>query len=389
MFGSLLFGCSYNRLVRDAEQQMPEIALNFTWVVMRARLSGGHAALFEGRMATEDTPTDLRIVVTPFFNMAATMSLIDPFRAANYLEGMPLFRWHLVSEQGAPIPASNGLEVSTTAFADAQMQVADLVFVSSSWAPERHLTPALRGVLRDAAKRQAILGGIDTGAFLLAHAGLLHGYTATVHYEHIDSFQEVFPDTGVSEALWVIDRRRVTCCGGAAALDLALHLIQQSHGAALANAAARYVFAPPLRAHGALQSPQAAEPLGNSVPSAVRAAIRVMEAHLESPLSIAEVCQKVGLSHRQLDRLFAQCVRKTPALYYRDIRLDRARGFVTQTDMSMSEISFASGFSSQVHFSRAYKDRFGLPPSKDRVQGRIPFEFRAWPMHRPPKGMAT
>ncbi len=332
-----------------------------------------------------DTPTELRLVVTPYFNIAATMSFLDPFRAANYLEGTPLFRWQILSETGGMISASNGTEINTTAFADAEMTEVGILLVSSSWQPEAHVSARMRALLREAAHRQALLGGLDTGAFILAHAGLLEGYTATVHYEHIDAFQELFPNTGVSEALWVIDRRRVTCSGGAASLDLALHLIQQSHGSALANSAARYVFAPPLRNHGAPQLPEVTEPLGNSVPQAVRDAIRVMEANLETPLPISDLCKQIGLSHRQLDRLFAQSVRKTPALYYRDIRLDRARGLVTQTQMAMAEIAVASGFSSQVHFSRAYSDRFGLPPSKDRIQGRIPFEFRAWPMHRAPR----
>lgn len=107
-----------------------------------------------------------------------------------------------------------------------------------------------------------------------------------------------------------------------------------------------------------------------------------MEQHLENALSIPEISEKINVSHRQLDRLFAKYVGKPPAIYYRDIRLDRARGLVTQTDMPMSEIAIASGFASQVHFSRAYKERFGLSPRTDRVEGRIPFEFGAWPMHR-------
>jgi transcriptional regulator GlxA family with amidase domain len=107
-----------------------------------------------------------------------------------------------------------------------------------------------------------------------------------------------------------------------------------------------------------------------------------MEQHLENAASIPEICSMAGISHRQLDRLFERYIGKSPALYYRDIRLDRARGLVTQTDMLLSEIAIASGFASQVHFSRAYRERFGLPPRKDRVEGRIPFEFRAWPMHR-------
>ncbi|MEO0486372.1 MAG: GlxA family transcriptional regulator [Pseudomonadota bacterium] len=333
--------------------------------------------------------TDISLIVTPFFNLAATMGFLDPFRAANYLEGATLFRWSLISETGGQVQASNGAEISTQPFGQAAGAAAELLVISSSWQPEVHVSAQLRAVLRKAAKRQATLIGLDTGAFVLAQAGLLDGHRATVHYEHIDAFQELYPITEVSEALWVDDRRRVTCCGGAAALDVALHLIQRSHGSALANAAARYIFAPPHRGPGASQYPQTAEPLGNSVPEAVRTAIRVMEANLETPLTIAEICRAAGLSHRQLNRLFAQCVRKTPSLYYRDIRLDRARGLVTQTNMSMSEIAYAAGFSSQVHFSRAYKDRFGMPPTRDRVQGRIPFEFRAWPMHRAPKDTAN
>jgi AraC family carnitine catabolism transcriptional activator len=81
--------------------------------------------------------------------------------------------------------------------------------------------------------------------------------------------------------------------------------------------------------------------------------------------------------------LFRQYVQKSPVEYYRDIRLDRARGLVTQTELKFSEIAEASGFNGQAHFSRAYRNRFGLTPTADRVEGRVPFEFRAWPMFKP------
>ena len=333
----------------------------------------------------EGETINMEIIVTPFFNLAATMSFIDPFRVANYLEGKSIFKWQLVSEMGGIIKASNGIEVSTKSIEEIKKGVSELVFVSSSWEPERHVSNALESHLRSAARQKTILGGIDTGAFILAQAGLLNGYTATLHYEHIDAFQELFLDTKISESLWVIDRRRVTCCGGAATTDLSLHLIQKTHGSALANAAARYLFSNSVRGPGAPQNPEDVDPFGSAVPKSIRNAIKIMEANLETPLKIADVCQQVGLSHRQLDRIFARFVHKAPALYYRDIRLDRARGLITQTQLTVAEIAFASGFSSQVHFSRAYKDRFGLPPTKDRVQGRVPFEFRAWPMHRASK----
>ena len=107
-----------------------------------------------------------------------------------------------------------------------------------------------------------------------------------------------------------------------------------------------------------------------------------MESHLEHVVSIPEICREIRVSQRQLDRLFETHVKKTPARYYRDVRLDRARGLVTQTDMPLSGVAVASGFASQVHFSRAYKQRFGLPPKRDRVDGRIPYEYRARPLHK-------
>ncbi|MCV6593633.1 MAG: GlxA family transcriptional regulator [Silicimonas sp.] len=324
--------------------------------------------------------TRLAVVVLPNFNLSATMNFIDPFRVANYLDGTQHFAWEFLSEEGGALTASNGARLDTRPLD--QAAPADFAIISSSWEPEAHISPALCGFLRQAALRQATLIGLDTGAFVLAHAGLLSGHRATVHYEHMDAFQEIFPDIQLSETLWEIDRARITCAGGAAATDLALHLLQGLKSAALSNAAARYIFAPRRRDHNAPQNPGDAEPLGAIVPEVLRRAIRVMEAHLEATLSMGEVCDHIGLSHRQLDRLFKQYVGKPPALYYRDIRLDRARGLVTQTSLSMAEIAVASGFSSQVHFSRAYRQRFGLPPSRDRVEGRIPFEFRAWPMHR-------
>lgn len=328
------------------------------------------------------TPKTLHLLLTPNFNLAATVGFVDPFRAANYLEGTQLFRWVFLSEEGGLLPASNGASLTTTALEEVRDEVPDLLLVSSSWQPEAYISAPIKSALRRANHQRVTLGGIDTGAFILAYAGLLEGAKATVHYEHIDAFQELFPNVEVSEALWVFDRNRITCCGGSATTEFALHLMRSIAGPALANAAARYVFAPALRDHHAPQDPRQSEPLGATVPDTVRRAIKLMEENLETPLRITEISAAIDSSHRQLNRLFAQFVQKTPVLYYRDIRLDRARGLVTQTSLTMAEIAQASGFASQVHFSRAYKERFRLAPSRDRVEGRIPFEFRAWPMHR-------
>jgi AraC family carnitine catabolism transcriptional activator len=332
----------------------------------------------------EDLKAVLRllVIVTPNFNLAATVGFLDPFRASNYLDGSILFQWALASAPGGEVMASNGISVRTRALREVRNQPQDIVIVSSSWAPESYNSAPLHSALLRWARAGVTLGAIDTGAFILAEAGLLKGKRATTHYEHIDSLRELYVDTEASEDLFVYDGSRITCCGGAAAMDFALHIIRSMHGDSLANAAARYLFHQSLRPQGTSQNPGSVEPLGSTAPNVLRQAIKLMEDNLEDALSIPQICKRIRLSQRQLDRLFVQFVRKSPVLYYRDIRLDRARSLVTQTDMRLSEIAVASGFSGQAHFSRAYRERFGLAPRTDRVEGRVPFEFRAWPMHR-------
>ncbi|WP_421979808.1 GlxA family transcriptional regulator [Roseibium sp.] len=328
-------------------------------------------------------PVRIVILVTPHFNVSATTSFIDPFRVANYLNGTARFSWTVVSDRGGLVPSSSGLSVATRAIADLNAAKPDLVLVSTSWTPERHYTDRVLGPLKKWAREGVVVGGLDTGAFVLAKAGLLAGRTATVHYEHIDALIEVAPDTAVSEDLFVIDERVFTCCGGSASTDLALHFLRRHAGVSIANAASRYLFHHHIRCEGHSQNPKGTEPTGHATPGAVRRAIDLMEQNLEDPLSIPDICARLHVSQRQLSRLFRQYVRRSPVEYYRDIRLDRARGLVTQTEMKLSEIAAASGFNSQVHFSRSYKQRFGLSPGSDRIEGRVPFEFRAWPMHSP------
>lgn len=329
------------------------------------------------------------MVALPDFNMMATVALLDPFRAANYLSGAALYRWTLASPDGGGLPASNGLVLPTEPLAALAGEPPDIAVVSCSWTPERHYGKrSLLATLRGWARRGVVLGGLDTGAFVLAHAGLLAGRRVTVHYEHIESFTELHPDLVVTDSLLEVDRDRFTCCGGVAAVDAALHLIRGRHGDALANAAAHYIFHDRLRAAGDRQGPSPQEPIGGSAPATLRAAIRLMHANLEEPLPVPAVARAAGISQRHLERLFRRHVTVSAVRYYRDIRLDRGRSLVTQTDMSVLEIALACGFSGAEPFARAYRQRFRLSPRQDRVAGRIPFEYRAWPMHpgRAPTG---
>lgn len=326
---------------------------------------------------------DFLILVTPHFNLNTTTAFLDPFRVANYISGKNTFRWRLVSLEDGTIQASNGMLLATEPLNELYGSKPTIAVISTSWAPEAYQGSDMVAAVLRLSKAGAMVGGLDTGGFILAKAGLLNGKKATVHYEHIDAFSELFPKVTVTESLFEMGTNHFTCCGGIASTDLALALLRSFEGEGLANATARYLFHHNVRGEEASQNPSFLEPYGRTTPSIVRQAIDFMESNLEETVSIPDICEQLHISQRHLNRLFKKFVHKTPVLYYRDIRLDRARGLVTQTEMKLSEVAVASGFASQVYFSRAYKDRFGLSPTQDRIEGRVPFGFRAWPMHSP------
>jgi len=321
------------------------------------------------------------MLLLPGFNALAAQAFLDPFRAANYLRGRALYRWPLFSPDGGEVTASNGFAVAgTEAFPEADSGL-DFLVVNASWAPERFRGRRLQSGLRRLARQGAVMAALDTGAFVLAYAGLLKGYRAAMHYEHLAAFRELFPASEAAESLFVLDRDRLTCCGGMAAGDMALEIVRLQQGLDLANAAARYIFHDRLRPGDEGQRPEGREPVGATVPRQLRAAIIAMERNLEQPVKIGAIAARLALSQRQLERLFQEGCGVTPLRYYLDLRLDRARGLVTQTDMALVDVAAACGFASAAQFARTYKGRFGLPPSRDRVEGRVPFQFRAFPSH--------
>jgi AraC family carnitine catabolism transcriptional activator len=316
------------------------------------------------------------MLLLPGFNSFAAHGFLDPFRAANYLRGERIYHWDMLSLEGGAVAASNGFQVGETVSILEHSPDYDLVLVNASWTPEAFREPTLQAWLRSAARRGVLLGGMDTGAFVLAYAGLLAHHHNVVHYEHLDSFRELFPSIQADETLYSIDDHGFSCCGGEGAVDLALELIRWRDGIELANAASRYIFHPRLREGGEPQVHRALQPVGYQVPARLREAILLMERNIEEPLTQPELAGLLGLSPRQLQRLFKQYVGVTPVRYYLNLRLDRARGLITQTGMPVMEIATLCGFLRPEQFSRAYSKRFEITPIRDRIEGRIPFELR-------------
>lgn len=318
------------------------------------------------------------VLLLPAFNSLACNAFLDPLRAANYLHGSALYRWEFQSLDGGEVVASNGMSIGNTAVLSADA-ACDYTLINASWTPERYRQPGLQQTLRKIAQRGTTFVALDTAAFVLAYAGLMDGYDAVVHNEHEDAFTELFPKVGLRSELFVMDRDRLSCAGGFAAADLALEILHQHHGLDIANAAARYIFKDRLRPGSESSSSPPFEPIGHSLPDELREAILLMQRNLEEPLRIDEVAHYSGYSSRQLSRLFKRFTGLTPVRYYLNLRLQRARGLLTQTERNIAEIASASGFSSSEQFSKCYKQHFLVAPSIDRVNGRIPFHYRSNP----------
>lgn len=310
-------------------------------------------------------PDDYHFLLLPEFSFIGFAALMEPLRVANrFRPGAS--RWRLLSADGGPVTASNGITLMPDC-AMADIAASPCVFVISSFNPLDHYTPAIGAWLRQQYRAGAVLGAIDTGCYLLAEAGLLRGTTVTLHWEAIPAFVERFPDVTVSDELYKILPRLITSAGALACIDMALELVAQRHGRELALTVSEQLVQGKIRGEDDHQRLHTASRYGVHSRKLV-AAIELMERNLEHPLTPQALADRAFITRRQLERLFRAHLDTTPAAFYLKLRLERARTLLQQTDMSIVDISLASGFDTPSYFSRAYGKYYGCAPRDDRTR---------------------
>jgi transcriptional regulator GlxA family with amidase domain len=269
--------------------------------------------------------------------------------------------------------ASNGIHVLPDGRLGALPRRPDAVAVCSGLGIESFRSPNVDAWLRKTARQGIPLGGLCTGALVLARAGLLEGFRCTIHWENMEGFAEEFPDLDITATLFEIDRDRFTCAGGAAALDMMIALIRQEHGEDLALQVAEAMIHTGVRRPDDPQRLALRERTGVSDPK-VLAAIARMEGHLETPLPVEDLARTVGVSERQLERLFRKHLSISPSRYYLNLRLWRSRALLAQTSMTVLQVAVASGFTSASHFAKCYRAYFGHAPKRAREKPETPEE---------------
>lgn len=306
-------------------------------------------------------------LVIPDFSMISFAAVVDPLRMANRIAGKPLYSWYFYCPQDEPVRCSNGVSVTPTRSLGDTDNLDTLIVVAGINAHLVDKQPILKW-LRQLSRRGVTLGATSTGSLLLAKAGLLKGHTCTIHWENRESMQEEFIGLNVTGELYEIDGNVMTCSGGLAGLDMTLQLIALKHGEALANDVAEQCIHPHIRPAHEKQRMKFQLRYHANHPRLVTA-LELMRGNLDEVLTCEEISQKVGISSRQLERLFHQHLGMSPAQYYMELRLERAKHLLQQSSMSILQIATACGFSSTSYFSRCYRKKYGLSPREERNSG--------------------
>ena len=329
-----------------------------------------------GQAGARATAAPLRVgvVLADHFTLSAFAVFIDHLRLAAD-EGdrsRPLHvQWSIMSSRGDAVPASCGVLIQPTSGFRPPASLDYVVVVGGILHAGPQIDEATTRYLREAAASGIPLIGICTGSFILCRAGLMEGRRSCVSWYHYQDFVEAFPGQDVvADRLFLADGPRITCAGGAGAAALATHLIERHLGSAVAQKASQVLlFDRPRAGSEAQPHPPVSETVSEP---RVRRALLLMEQNLTRPIAIVAVAEQLGLSVRQLERICREHVGMGPASLYRRLRMRYANWLIENTDRSVTEIAIEAGFADCAHFSRQFKDAYGLSPSTRRLQPQRP-----------------
>jgi transcriptional regulator GlxA family with amidase domain len=280
------------------------------------------------------------------------------------MSGRHLYDWNILTIDGQSERTSNGIAI----LPDMKLEDAtelDILFVCGGLGTDKIQDEHLFAELRRIVKHGTGIGALSTGSFILAAAGLLNGYRSTIHWEGAVSLKESYPQTNFTGSIFEIDRNRYTCSGGTSAIDMMLHMISEAHGDKLAQDICLQFMHDRVRNHNDKQQVVRKLQLAKNSHKLL-SIVEIMEQNIEEPIAPEALAGEVGISIRQVERLFRQHTGKSPARYYMELRLEHARLLLLQTSMSITEIYIASGFSTHSHFAKSYREFYGISPSRER-----------------------
>jgi len=312
-------------------------------------------------------------LLQPHFSLLAFTAAADALTTANLVIGQPKFSFKtlsvnsksVVSDLGIPICCDYSLhkDASTQIAADDHpvLPTLDLLIVCGGFRCELEENTGTTALLCEAHEHGVMLGGLWNGIFAVAHAGLMSGHSAAIHFDNIEQAENLFPSLELRKDTLVIDRKRVSAAGPNSAFDLMLLLIQRYDTIETVQAIRDILRADT----GSQENVEAALQKDDErrYPASLRNALQLMRGNLDQPVSKQMLSQHINISTRAMERLFQRYLQTSPAKHYMRLRLQSAYELLKQTDQSIGEISDACGFISSAHFSRTFSQQYGLAPS--------------------------
>ncbi len=318
------------------------------------------------RTATDkdNRPRRFVFVLLDRFTLLSFASAVECLRIANRMLNRTAYEWRLIGENGESSCCSAG----TQFYLDGDLTEIsrdDTLVICGGIDVQEATTKRLLSWLRREARKGVPVIGLCTAAYTLARAGLLDGKRATTHWENQDSFAEEFDEVELTKSVFVVDGNRMTTAGGTSSIDLMLKLIAQDHGEEVANSVADQQIYSSIRTDQDTQRLSVPTRIGVRHPK-LSQVIQMMESNIEEPISPSILAKDVGMSTRQLERLFRRYLNRSPKRYYMELRLQKARNLLMQTDMSVINVALACGFASPSHFSKCYRAHYNTTPYRER-----------------------
>ncbi|WP_425117426.1 GlxA family transcriptional regulator [Burkholderia anthina] len=310
-------------------------------------------------------PRHFGFLTLPSYSMIAFTHALEALRVANYVDRAEHYRWTVYSIDGNPVEASNGIAMRPTQALDVSGPLPDVMIVCGGTRIRETVDARTRLALRALADRRITMGALCSGAYALMTTGLLDRYRCAVHWADLHALRAEFPGVEITNDLFVIDRDRITCTGGIAPMDMMLTLISKQIGPHLVVEVSKHLVVNRLRGVNEPQPIPVRARLEAARDELVEA-VKLMEANVEEPLSFTEIARLVGLSERQLQRVFKQYLNASPRDYYRSVRLGHARDLLRRGSDFVGDVSARCGFPSACSFSKAYRRAFGHAPIIER-----------------------
>ena len=325
------------------------------YTISKTNLQSGNAKRIQ--------PYQVMLYVLPQFNLTEFAAVTDVLRTANRICDTIQYEWWVISEQTRAVVTTSGIAVPAAAFSNISVSPDLVIFLGGESCDDtsRSLKSALHWLRRRKARVVILSDAVDS----LIKVGALNNCKVSPHWKKTNYLSHGQFDLDLDGAISSESGRLTTSGGHVATYDVMLNLLVQMHGRNFANLISDYLLKGEIRENETPQRRNLRDRLGTSDTRILRA-IELMEDSIEDVLAIADIAQDIGISQRQLERLFCTHLNQSPEAYYKGIRLKCAQDLLRQTSMSVIDIALSTGYATNSSFTRSYKRKFGQSPQEYR-----------------------